>query len=59
MPWLQLKVKATRPQTEKLEDALLASGAVSVTLQDAADQPIFEPALGETPLCDDISVTGL
>lgn len=59
MPWLQLKVKATRPQTEKLEDALLASGAVSVTLQDAADQPIFEPALGETPLWDDIRVTGL
>ncbi len=59
MPWLQLKVKAARPQTEKLEDALLASGAVSVTLQDAADQPIFEPALGETPLWDDIRVTGL
>lgn len=59
MPWLQLKIKANRPQTEKIEDALLASGAVSVTLQDAADQPIFEPALGETPLWDEVRITGL
>lgn len=59
MPWLQLKVKTSRSHTEKLEDALLASGAVSVTLQDAADQPIFEPALGETPLWDDVHITGL
>ncbi len=59
MPWLQLKVRAARPQTDKLETALLASGAVSVTLQDAADQPIYEPALGETPLWDLVAVTGL
>lgn len=59
MPWLQLNVNALRHQTEKLEDALLGSGAVSVTLQDAADQPIFEPALGETPLWDRVRITGL
>lgn len=59
MPWLQLNVNAQRHQIDKLEDALLASGAVSVTLQDAADQPIFEPALGETPLWDDVRITGL
>lgn len=59
MPWLQLKVNALRAQTEPLEDALLASGAVSVTLQDNADQPILEPALGETPLWDQVQLTGL
>jgi ribosomal protein L11 methyltransferase len=59
MPWLQLKVNALRAQTERLEDALLASGAVSVTLQDNADQPILEPALGETPLWDQVRLTGL
>lgn len=59
MPWLQLKVNALRAQTEQLEDALLASGAVSVTLQDNADQPILEPALGETPLWDHVCLTGL
>lgn len=59
MPWLQLNLNALRHQIEKLEDSLLASGAVSVTLQDAADQPIFEPALGETPLWDQVRITGL
>lgn len=59
MPWLQLKVNALRAQAEKIENALLASGAVSVTLQDNADQPILEPALGETPLWDQVRLTGL
>lgn len=38
---------------------MLDNGALSVTLQDNADQPIFEPALGETPLWSDTRVTGL
>lgn len=59
MPWLQLKITATREQTHNIENALLASGAVSVTLQDNADQPIFEPGLGETPLWDSVRITGL
>lgn len=59
MPWLQLHVNTDRTQAESLEDALLAAGAVSVTLQDRADQPILEPALGETPLWDDTLITGL
>lgn len=59
MPWLQLKVIANREQTEAIENALLASGAVSVTLEDNADQPIFEPGLGETPLWDQVRITGL
>lgn len=50
MPWLQLIVETEREDTEAIEDALLASGALSVTLQDNADQPILEPGLGETPL---------
>jgi ribosomal protein L11 methyltransferase len=59
MPWLQLRINTQRAQAEQLEDALLASGAVSVTLQDNADQPILEPALGETPLWDQVRITGL
>lgn len=59
MPWLQLHVNTDRTQAESLEDALLAAGAVSVTLQDRADQPILEPALGETPLWDNTLITGL
>lgn len=59
MPWLQLKVITPRRFVESLEDSLMASGAASVTLEDNADQPILEPALGETPLWDNVKITGL
>ncbi|MCX2796162.1 50S ribosomal protein L11 methyltransferase [Microbulbifer thermotolerans] len=59
MPWLQLRVDTDREHAEKIEEALLFAGAVSVTLQDNADQPILEPGLGEVPLWDHTRVTGL
>ncbi len=59
MPWLQLRINTDRNRASAIEDALLDAGAVSVTLQDNADQPILEPALGETPLWDDTLITGL
>lgn len=59
MPWLQLKINTSRANAETIEDALLAAGAVSVTLEDNADQPILEPALGETPLWNETRITGL
>ncbi|GAA5525794.1 ribosomal protein L11 methyltransferase [Microbulbifer aestuariivivens] len=59
MPWLQLRVDTDRQQATRIEDALLFAGAVSVTLQDNADQPILEPGLGEVPLWDQTRVTGL
>jgi len=59
MPWLELRINSTREAAPTLEAALSAAGALSVTLQDNADQPIFEPALGETPLWQDTRVTGL
>ncbi len=59
MPWLQLHILADRQQVETIEDAMLDEGALSVTLEDNADQPILEPALNETPLWDSTRVTGL
>jgi ribosomal protein L11 methyltransferase len=59
MPWLQLRIDTSREQASAIEDAVLNAGAVSVTLEDNADQPIFEPALGETPLWQETRVTGL
>lgn len=50
MAWLQLIFASNREQASALEDALLELGAVSVTLQDNADEPVFEPGVGETPL---------
>lgn len=59
MPWLELRIDSNRDDAPALEEALLTAGALSVTLQDNADQPIFEPALGETPLWQATRVTGL
>lgn len=57
--WIQLNIEASPLQTELIEDAVLDAGAVSVTLQDAADQPILEPGVGETPLWDNCILTAL
>ncbi|MCP5196223.1 MAG: 50S ribosomal protein L11 methyltransferase [Gammaproteobacteria bacterium] len=58
-PWLQLSLEALDHTPEQLEDALLQAGALAVTLADAGDQPILEPAPGETPLWLHTCVTGL
>ena len=42
-----------------LEELMLATGAVAVTLEDNADQPVLEPGVGETPLWQQTRLTGL
>jgi len=59
MPWQELTLRLAREQLEAAESLLLAAGAVSVTYRDAEDQPVLEPAPGETPLWDQVLVTGL
>lgn len=59
MSWIQIRIHATEADVEALENALLAAGALSVTLQDDADQPILEPALGTTPIWDQTQVIAL
>lgn len=50
MPWLKLILETTDADAAVLEDCLLELGAAAVTLTDNADQPLFEPPLGTTPL---------
>jgi ribosomal protein L11 methyltransferase len=57
--WLEVSASLPRDAAEAAEDALLGAGAVSVTLRDAADDPVLEPAPGATPLWPQIVVTGL
>lgn len=59
MPWLQLRINSERDDAPIIESAMQAQGALSVTLEDNADEPIFEPALGETPLWTETRVTAL
>jgi ribosomal protein L11 methyltransferase len=50
MPFLQFTFEVGAADPEPLEEALFAAGAISVTLEDAADSPILEPAPGAMPL---------
>jgi len=59
MPWIQISFQATRDTASSLSDALTSAGALSVTMQDAKDQPLLEPGVGETPIWDQVIVTGL
>ncbi|MFT6275256.1 MAG: ribosomal protein L11 methyltransferase [Halioglobus sp.] len=59
MTWLQLRLDTNPAQLEALEDLMLATGSVAVTLEDNADQPVLEPAVGETPLWNQTRLTGL
>ena len=59
MPWLQLKIHTEQRHAESISDWLLEHGGLSVTFEDAANQPLFEPPPGETPLWSDTLITGL
>lgn len=59
MSWLQLKLAIPETEAVRCEAELEGLGALSVTLQDAADEPIFEPAPGEVPLWRMLIITAL
>lgn len=50
MAWIQFICHTTPDKAEALSEALSECGAAAVTFEDDADQPIYEPDLGETPL---------
>ena len=57
--WQELHCTARKDQINALEEWFFAAGALSVTLEDQADQPLLEPGPGETPLWDAVQVTAL
>lgn len=59
MAWLQLRLDVRSGEVAELETLLRATGAVAVTLEDNADQPLLEPGVGETPLWNQTRLTGL
>jgi ribosomal protein L11 methyltransferase len=59
MPWREILIKTPASEIEKVEDLLLELGATCVTLRDAEDQPLLEPAPGEQPLWDEVIAIGL
>jgi len=56
MPWLQLRLETTDEFSDDIGDSMMHLGALSVTLMDAKDVPILEPAPGETPLWNELTM---
>jgi len=59
VPHLQMTLDLGSRDPGPYEEALFALGAVSVTLEDAADDAVLEPAPGETPLWPTVIVKAL
>lgn len=59
MPFLQLTLPIGSADPAPFEDALLDAGAESITLEDAGDDPVLEPAPGSTPLWPHVRIKAL
>ena len=57
--WKQVQISLKQHQIEVVEEALLSLGALSISYLDAGNQPLLEPAPGETPLWDDCTLLAL
>lgn len=59
MDWQQFTMRLGSLSPECVEEIFERHGACSVTLRDAGDEPVLEPAPGATPLWNDTRITGL
>jgi ribosomal protein L11 methyltransferase len=64
MSWIELELRAERDAAAQIEAALERAGALAVTIDDGDDdpdeqQPLLEPAPGETPLWRALRITAL
>jgi ribosomal protein L11 methyltransferase len=57
--WLQLRFTCDAATAADLAERLSDCGALAVTLEDAEDEALYEPAPGATPLWSNTRVTGL
>ena len=53
---LQLRVQIQAHAAESIEELLFTCGAVSISFEDAADEPILEPSLGDHPLWSNLFI---
>lgn len=59
MPWLKLKLRVDQEHAQALAEVLEEWGAISVTLEDATNQSLFETPRDKNPLWSLVRVTGL
>lgn len=59
MPWQQITVATNQQLVELVETTFETFDALSVTITDGADQPLYEPPPETTPLWERVLITGL
>ena len=59
MDWRQFVMDLETLNPDKVEAIFLRHGAQSITLTDAANNPVLEPPPGETPMWQEMRITGL
>tara|TARA_B110000971_G_scaffold44159_1_gene43939 strand:+ start:463 stop:1350 length:888 start_codon:yes stop_codon:yes gene_type:complete len=59
MPWLQLTISSKKSMAGQVEEVLANVGALSISYEDNGNQAILEPEIGQHPLWDLVSMTGL
>ena len=57
--WLKISLAASRDELDSTSAHLEAAGAVSVTIEDAGDHPLFDHVDGTRPVWDNNIVSGL
>ena len=57
--WIQLRFACDADTARQLAEHLSDCGALAVSLDDAADQPLYEPESGTTPLWSHTRVSGM
>jgi ribosomal protein L11 methyltransferase len=59
MPWLQIKARISDTEAPLMEHLFQSLGAVSVTLLDAEDEPVFQLDSDSTPLWQQVLLSAL
>ena len=59
MDWRQFTMNLNSLEADEVESVFSSHGALSVTFSDAGDDPVLEPAPGETPMWSNTKITGL
>ena len=57
--WQEWVLETHSDRVELLEDWFFSQGALAVSLEDNADEPLLEPGPGETPVWQNVKVTAL
>ena len=57
MTWWQFSVSCQASELEHVENLMLENGALSLSLTDAGDEPIYEPLPGDSPVWSESIVT--